>query len=390
MFKSFVAAVSLICGMASTFIFADCCLDCNQTVDISIGWRQDDIKWKLKRIDSPYYYSEYVNSHINFEDINMYTINGEITWLGSEYYIRLKGDYGTTFKGRAHEDFLIKSPILCYPVRVHTSDPIKRRSEVYDFNGAVGYPLLFFCDRLSVIPLIGFAFNRQHLSVKGPEHSDSWSGSFIGPNGKKKHLKVSKRAKMLRRQIDVDGFIFQDNQLKDLLLSSDREFKLYNLSSLSEPPHSSFSVDSSSNPFVKDFSSNPFASPSESGIASHLGLSNGHRTSAYRFTWYGFYLGADIAYSLDCYWTLFAELEAHFLDRCHRKRKSWTGVYFIDDFHNEGWACGFNGVFGLTYAIANCWYTTLSVDYQSWSSHAKHDNVDWDTVGAKIGIGYVY
>lgn len=378
MSKAIAPLTTLLFTLISSLLFADCC----QSFDVSVGWRRDSLDWKLKRIDSPYYYSEFVNSHINFKDINMYTINGEGKWVGSEYYIRCKADYGSTFKGRAHENFFIDSPVLWCPVRVHTSDPIKRRSEAYDFNAAVGYPFLLCCNRLSVVPLIGFAFNRQHLRVKGEENSSGWEYSFDGPLGRKRRLKIKKgsaRKPILNPQNIVPA---------GLIFSSHAEFNLPNSLSLSSSG-SSFSVESH-NPFRGSFSSNPFSSPSESGIASHLGLSNDHRTSTYRFTWYGFYLGTDIAYALDSNWTLFTELEAHFLDRCHRKRKSWTGVYYIDDHHKEGWAYGFDGVFGLTYALANYWYTTLSVDYKWWKSNGHHDNLQWDTVGVKWGLGYQF
>jgi hypothetical protein len=101
-------------------------------------------------------------------------------------------------------------------------------------------------------------------------------------------------------------------------------------------------------------------------------------------------LGADIAFALDSKWTIFTELEGHFLDNCHRKRKSWTGVHFVDDYHKQSHAYGFNGVVGLTYYIANCWYTTLSVDYDWWKASHKHDDLHWQKVGCKIGLGYMF
>ena len=110
----------------------------------------------------------------------------------------------------------------------------------------------------------------------------------------------------------------------------------------------------------------------------------------YRFTWYGFYVGADIAYALDNCWTLFWDTEFHFLDNCHRKRKSWTGVFFVDRYHKKGFAYGFNNIVGFNYYIANNWYTTLSVDYSWWKAHSDHDQLYWKKVGVKIGFIYAF
>ncbi len=332
----------LACTLMSPSLFAGCTEStCCQSADIEIGWRRDDLKWKNTHLESSYVHAR-ANDHLHFKDIESYTISGQVKWVSSDYYVRFSADYGATQKGRAHEHFNIHSRYLYYPIGVFTSDRIKRRSEVYDFDGAVGYPFAFFSCRLSVIPLIGFSYHRQHLRVKHNEESnDSQSSS-----------------------------------------ESSSEF-------FDSHSSSAFYI-SSSNPFRDSPSSNPFGSPSNSSIASELGLSNPHHTSMYRFTWYGFYLGADIAYALDSCWTLFWDTEFHFYDNCHRKRKSWTGVYFVDDYHKKGHAYGFNNTIGATYYIANCWYTTLSVDFNWWKADSKHDMLRWKMVAAKIGFAYAF
>lgn len=361
MFKSLSAFLTFAYLFAFSALFAefDCCCQC---ADVSVGWRRDQLDWKLDHLDSSYIRG-HANSHIHFTDINSYTLSGKAKWVGSCYYVRFSAEYGFTDKGRAHEQFKIHSPHLYYPIEVHTSDRIKRRSEVYDFNIAAGYPFTFLCSRLSVIPLIGFSFHRQHLRVKQPEDISPSSSSSSSSN-------FSSSSSI---SPSYSAYYYP---------SSSSEFFAYHSSS-------DFFVESS-NPFKHSPYLNPFSSSSDSSIASELGLSNSHRTDTYRFTWYGFYLGADIAYALDSCWTLFSELEVHFLDSCHRKRKSWTGVYFVDGHHKEGWAYGFNGVVGLTYAFSTCWYTTINVDFRWWEADANHDDLEWKMVGAKIGLGYVF
>lgn len=320
-----------------------CTSTCCQTFDVEVGWRRDSLDWKLKDLESSYVSGE-VDDHILFKDINSYTINGQAKWVSSDYYIRISAEYGWTYKGRAHEHFKMDSPLLFGPVHVETSDPIKRNSEVYDFDGAVGYPLEFFNCRLFVIPLVGFSFHRQHLRVKLPDESSSSS-------------------------------------YPSYFCSSSAFF--------SEHSSSSFFV-SPDNSIIGFHSSDPFSSQTDPNIASALGLSNPHRTDTYRFTWYGFYLGADMTYALDGCWTLFWDTEFHFLDNCHRKRKSWTGVYFVDDYHEKGFAYGFNNSVGVNFYMCNCWYGTASVDFNWWKGHSHHDELHWKKVGAKIGLIYAF
>lgn len=345
MFKLLIVCATFTLALLTSSLFASCAGRVCQSVDVEVGWRRDSLDWKTDRLRSSYINAR-VDDHILFKDINSYTISAQANWVSSDYYIRLSGQYGTVDKGRAHERFNIHSSYLLFPLDINTSDPIKRRSEVYDFDAALGYPFTFFCCRLNVIPLIGFSFHRQHLRVKEKDESSSCCFSYY-----------------------------------DYPRNSCEFFQCHS--------SSSFFVESS-NPFIRDPSSNPFGSPSSPSISSDLGLSNPHRTDTYRFTWYGFYLGADIAYAIDCCWTLFWDTEFHFFDNCHRKRKSWTGVYFVDSYHKKGSAYGFNNIVGLNYRISDCWYATLSVDFNWWKAHSKHDELHWKKVGAKIGLGYPF
>lgn len=381
MLKTFATYITLFCALASTTLSAGCGDEtCCRSIDCSVGWRRDDLNWKTHRLDSSYV-SGHAKSKIHFKDINSYTLNAKGRWVGSQYYIRASAEYGLTDKGRATERFKISSPYLHHSVGVETNEPIKRRSEVYDFDAAVGYPFAFCCNRLNVTPLIGFSYHRQHIRVKDDEKfscSKSCSSSCCSSSSSSScpSSSSSGSSRSCSGCSSCSSSCCSDH-------SSCSDFFCYHSSD-------SFFL-SSSNPFRGSPSSNPFDSrSSDPNIASALGLGTIHRTSNYRFTWYGFYLGTDIAYALDCNWTLFAELEGHFLDRCHRKRKSWTGVYFVDDYHKETWAYGFNGVVGLTYYIANCWYTTLTVDYDWWKGAQKHDDLHWQKVGCKIGLGYMF
>lgn len=325
-----------------------CFSSCDQSFEVGIGWRKDNANWKLTDLHDSYISAE-VDSHIIFKGIEFYTAYARAKWAGERFYIRLSADYGLSEKGRAKELFGMNSSYFCNDhVFVETNDPVKRRgSEVFDFDGAVGYPLSLCSCRWCVVPLIGFSFHRQRYKVKGPEHCSC------------------------------------------CCYSSDYGYFRPTCSSTDFYPATCYS----SYPFGYSNDSNPFGSPSSSDprIPSELNLSTSRRTSNFRFTWYGFYLGADIAYALDGCWTIYSELEGHFLDRCHRKRNSWTGVHFVDDYHHEGWGYGFTTNTGTVFSMSNCWYATLSVDYRWWRTYSsKHDKLSWKSTGVNAALGYSF
>lgn len=333
MFKFLIQCILLFCTLQSSLGFAMC----HQSVEVGVGWRRDNLKWRVKGLGlDESCVDAKVFSHILFKEIDMYMISGKARWIDCGYYIRLAADYGRSEKGRAHEHFKIESPLLLAArsgeLSTHESNRIKRRSEAYNFNGAVGYPFTFYCCRLNVVPLIGYSYHRQRLRVK--RHSEGCYSSFC----------------------------------KNFSLSSVNPFLIPSSDPLGDSSDSSC-CNSSYSCF------NPFSSGSCSSesIASLLGFSAKRRTSVYRFTWFGPFLGVDLAYALDPCWTLFTELEYHLLDRCNRKRKSNTAVDFVDDYHAKGKAYGFNGTFGTTFYIANCWYSTIAVEYKCWrsTSHKK-------------------
>jgi len=343
MLKYLFAAIALL---FSAPVLASCCIDSNNGLEVGLGWRRDDMRWKLKDITSSYLYADAL-SKIHFKDLNYYTIHAKCHSVGCSYYFRASADYGQSDKGRAVEVFGLTTPIYDVgSVLIESNQKIKRRSEVYDFSAAIGYPFTPCGCKLVIAPLVGFSFHRQHLRAKGGESRYSASSFY---------------------RFDSESLSFTNTS------------------------ESAFSVNSS-NPF--DFGSyDPFSNSSESDhlIANVLGLSIDKRVSVYRFTWYGPYVGVDIAYALDSCWSLFSQTEYHFLDNCHRKRKSLTGVYFVDDYHHKGWAYGFDQTVGATFDMGANYYFSIAADFKWWKGHSgSHDELHWKSVGVNAAMGYFY
>jgi len=365
MLRYFSLLSLFICTAISSLAYGDscCCMDLCQSLELGVGWRRDSLTWKVKDMRSSYI-SAVCDSSIDFKDIESYVGYGLAKWVGEEFYIKLYGEYGLSQKGRAEEHFFIDSSILSHDIRVETDHRIKRRSEVYDVDLAFGYPITFCHCRGYFVPMIGCCFHRMHLVVKGPRHSSSSSSSS---------------------SFDSSDFTKYDGKWYYNGESVDSSF-FYPTSYFD----SSDFIVSPSNPFASFQESDPFSRPWESNIeiASALGLSIDRRSDTQRFTFYGPFVAVEAAYALDCKWTLQGEAKANFLNNCHRKRKSWTGVYFVDDYHHRGWAYGFDGMVSCTYMLDTCWYFTGTTQYKWWKAHSKRDEIHWQSVECELGMGY--
>lgn len=327
----FRLAATAILTLTISTLLADC--GC-QSFELGFGWRRDNLDWKsvieASSRDSAASGAE-ADSHFDFHKIHSYSANGKAKFVGSEYYVRLDADYSWTEKGRGNEFLRVMDPTFpTFSSDMH--NPVKRRSELYDFSGAVGYPLGFFCCRLNVIPLIGFSYHRQRLRVKGEEQFFSGAAPDI----------------FIPASDDCSGCCCCDS------LSSDDVFFGY----------------SGSFDFCGSFHPNK-------------------RTSSYRFTWYGPFVGVDIGYALDSVWSLWGEFEYHF-GRAHQKRNSDIGFGFLDGYHHEGYAQGFKGTVGTTYVLCNEWFGGVYVDYIWWYAKQHHDSLKWKSVGIYTTLGYMY
>ena len=345
MFKYLAGLMALL---SSATISAQC-IDSVNSFEFGLGWRRDSIDWKLKDVSSSYFDAD-ANSHIRFSELNYYMVQFKGRSVGESYYLRYSADYGLSDKGKAKEHFGFYAPDFnIYDLEVRTDDRVKRKSEVYDYDVALGYPFTLCHCKLVITPLIGFSYHRIHLRSKIHHTSSSSSSSSSS----------------------------------DYYYGND-----YNDSS----SHSGSFYPDSSNPFDFPSSYDPFQhSSSDPMIASALGLSTEKRTSMYRFTYYGPYVGVDIGYAIDSYWTIFGETECHFLDNCHRKRHSVTGISFVDNYHHKGWAYGFSGTYGANWDMGSNYYASLSADFKWWKAHSgHHDELHWQSVGVNLTLGYAY
>jgi hypothetical protein len=357
MLKSLIKIISCLFILITAFSDAACigcgggcgCDPCIQTSEIGIGWRRDDVDWRARKIiDSTSSDRSVAASLLRFDEVDMWVAHAKTKWIGEAYYIRLSAEYGKTFKGKTYEDFAARRPFFLETVDGHVELHMKRRNEAFDFTGAVGYPLLLCYNRLTLIPTIGFSYHRQLWSVRYP------------------HVTLSVLCPSPETPLcdkcchDLPDFVGESTTRS----SSDEVF----------------------DPF------DPNESTSDIPFAALLGFPLPFRsTNAFRFIWYGPFIGVDAAYAVDETWSLFTELEWHVYCNCHRRRKSFTGLEAVDHYHKQGRAYGLNGTIGTGVDLGTCWYTTINVDFKWWKSYkTDKDRVSWRSIGAHITLGYTY
>lgn len=354
--------------MTSSLSFAEHCdaflgcienfADCVGSFELGVGWRRDQIKWNLHQFESS---RLDINSHArrHFKDLNFYTAQAKVQLISNCYYIRLSADYGLSDKGRLHNHVELETPLLKRlggDVDLFFNKHVKRRSEVYDFSGAVGYPLTFCCNTIDVIPLIGFSFHRQRLRVESFEF-ESFFSLFDSSGSSDDSLRDRHRRDHHGGRDHVDPV---DIDLCD---------------------SSSFSSESGD--------CHLHLEGRDAEIARLL--KSRRHGEGYRFTWYSPYIGADIFWALDPYWTLFAQLEGHFYGSCHRKQ-NFEGILFRDEYHSTGMALGFNGKVGAIVCVDDCWFYNITVDFRAWNSNCRNfdDRMQWRSAGVNVGVGYIF
>lgn len=95
-----------------------------------------------------------------------------------------------------------------------------------------------------------------------------------------------------------------------------------------------------------------------------------------RYSWFvnSPFIGVDMSYKL-CNWTLFTELEYHFV-KCE----------------HMDWGHGFAGTVGIGYHLTEDWTISLCGDFKDYRTAKRSDDAhfDWKSYGARIQIGYAF
>jgi Protochlamydia outer membrane protein len=299
--------LSAFYALALTTIAHTGIVEAGTSVQFGIGYRSDDINWKVKASEdvAPDTYS-----HLNFRDLEIFSLQAKLKGVcGDCVYYRIDGQYGWVLDGtvRESDQFAVDTtPAIggTTIVDVHTHNDVKR-NYVADFNVGVGYPLQnCWCPELQIVPTIGFAYDTQRLRAKN--HNN------------------------IIDQLTID-------QINAIGLSTD-----------------------------------------------------GSSHSKFRSTWWGPYVGIDLAFCHQDCWNLYGEFEYHFGTRARRERNSDTGFDFFDSYERTKHASGFSLKFGSTYSFCCNWFADAHITYKRFTADDHDDKMTWRTIGVAMDIGYVF
>lgn len=163
----------------SGIVEADC-----STVTFGVGYRQDEITWKLKEPDLA---GVHVEADQHFKDLDIFTIGVGVKGnIGCSLYYRSRFDYGWILDGRLREkdEFSISEPDdigegfaeQSLNITAFTFNKAKGKYTA-DFDIGVGYPFRVWCEQFTVTPMIGFNWDVQRIRV----HHEHKPGDILTP-----------------------------------------------------------------------------------------------------------------------------------------------------------------------------------------------------------------
>jgi hypothetical protein len=130
--------------------------------NIGYTYRRDSLNWSIGLDEGPDILSE-----LSWKDLYINQITGYGILATDEHlYLRWFADYGRIFHGTNQDsDFLNDNREDEFSRSISKAD----KGEVFDLTLAFGRSFTFFCDRLRIVPLIGYSWSEQHLRMMDGE-----------------------------------------------------------------------------------------------------------------------------------------------------------------------------------------------------------------------------
>ena len=136
-------------------------------VNVFAGYRHDQIEFTSHVPSSNPIFKE----SVKFKDINIFQLGANFkTTIGCNFYARAEASFGWILDGEVEKKASLRQQIEgCSSDRFDRILTAEHKNVVddryvYDINVAIGYPF-YFCDCTTVLaPVIGYAFDSQHVS----------------------------------------------------------------------------------------------------------------------------------------------------------------------------------------------------------------------------------
>lgn len=301
------------------------------SVQVGVGYRQDSIDWT---IEEPGSLNPHAKSNLHFKDLEIFVIGGQVkSQLGCSGYARLSFDYGWLFDGRLRHSLEVKNI---------------REDEVFGHNGT----------------------HQEGEYLQVAIHNDVKSNSFVWDLNLALGYPIHCWCEEFTFAPTI-GFSYSRQYIR-----SKEHFGL--LDGLSTSDFESF-----------DLSSGDSSSSEVTEASSSSSSNRRHHSNKFRTSWWGPWIGFDVAYvSCDC-WTLYGEFELHF-GRARREKNTRTGVTYFDDYDRTKSFWGPLFRVGANYIFCENWYADTSVSYQKFISNAHRDDLYWSSATIRVDVGYLF
>lgn len=109
----------------------------------------------------------------------------------------------------------------------------------------------------------------------------------------------------------------------------------------------------------------------------------------YRASWWGPWIGFDLAYLSDNCWTFFGEFELHG-GRCERHRNSSNNIAFFDRYQRTKCFWGTTTKIGANYILCDNLYLEGHIGYSHWASTEHRDDLYWSSGTVRFDVGYMF
>jgi hypothetical protein len=159
-------------SLMTTAVLCNTSAEAATSVQFGVGYRSDDIKWRISAPESiqPDSYSK-----LNFRDVEIFLVEGKVKgMLGDCVYLRATADYGWIEDGTLREKDQLSQNVADLPPGSAAEYTIVTPSVhndiddkyVYDFSAGIGYPIHLDCEEFSFTPMLGFSYNTARISVQ--------------------------------------------------------------------------------------------------------------------------------------------------------------------------------------------------------------------------------
>lgn len=142
--------------------------------DFGGGYRYDNLKWSIAGSNG----SPNILSELNWKDLQMAQVFGQIKIALGCVYFKVKGDYANIFHGKNQDSDYLESGRQFEFSRSYA----KTNGSAFDILGGVGVRFPFFCERLYLIPVGGYSDSEIDLHDRnGVQKISYFAPELVGP-----------------------------------------------------------------------------------------------------------------------------------------------------------------------------------------------------------------